>query len=209
MNMAKGAAISLLLESYKNRDKICLISFHGDRADVLVPPTKSITLTKRRLESMPCGGGSPLAHALETAVLVGVNAKKSKDVGKIIVVLVTDGRANVPLSVSHGESMPSTLVLPDEIGIGKSKNLKQLMKDEVLHIAERIRSISDFDCLVIDTEYQYLSTGLAKEIAHVTKGNYYQLDQSDANTLAAFAKDRLRRARQVVKPRKRGSSSLQ
>ena len=62
MDAAKGAALSLLQESYKCRDKICLIAFSNEKADVLFPPTKSSALTKDRLESMPCGGGSPLAH---------------------------------------------------------------------------------------------------------------------------------------------------
>jgi magnesium chelatase subunit D len=34
MNAAKGAALSLLQEAYKSRDKICLVSFQGDRAQV-------------------------------------------------------------------------------------------------------------------------------------------------------------------------------
>ena len=72
MDAAKGAAISLLSEAYKARDKICLISFHQDRAEVVVPPTKSTALTKRRLEGMPCGGGSPLAHALTVAAKIAL-----------------------------------------------------------------------------------------------------------------------------------------
>ncbi|GAX12159.1 magnesium chelatase subunit D [Fistulifera solaris] len=181
MNAAKGAAVSLLTEAYQSRDQISLIPFQGEMSDVLLPPTKSITMARKRLEQMPCGGGSPLAHALQSAMLTGINAQKSGDIGKVVVVLISDGRANVPLCVSMGEEFD-----PDADEESKDgKPSRNYLKEEVLALAKKLGSLNGFNLLCIDTENKFISTGLAKEIANAARGKYHQITKADGNAIAS------------------------
>jgi magnesium chelatase subunit D len=65
---AKGAIELLLGEAYARRDHVALVAFRGDGADILLPPTRSLVQTKRRLGQLPGGGGTPLASGLKAAL---------------------------------------------------------------------------------------------------------------------------------------------
>ncbi|KAL7440532.1 hypothetical protein ACHAXH_009308 [Discostella pseudostelligera] len=187
MNAAKGAAMSLLTEAYQSRDQICLIPFQGDRADVLLPPTRSIAAAKKRLEVMPCGGGSPLADALQTAMLTGLNAQKKGDIGKVVVVLISDGRANVPLIVSQGNEFDPESDEDSKDG----KPSRKYLKDEVLACAKQMGVLPGFNLLCIDTENKFISTGVAKEISDAALGRYHQIAKADAKALASVTNNAL------------------
>jgi magnesium chelatase subunit D len=92
---AKGAVELLLAEAYARRDHVALIAFRGDGSDVLLPPTRSLVQTKRRLATLPGGGGTPLAAGLKAALHL-VALIKGKGMTPSIA-LLTDGRANVDL----------------------------------------------------------------------------------------------------------------
>ncbi|CAN6297313.1 unnamed protein product [Urochloa humidicola] len=182
MQNAKGAALKLLAESYTSRDQVSIIPFRGDYAEVLLPPSRSIAMARKRLEKLPCGGGSPLAHGLSTAVRVGLNAEKSGDVGRIMIVAITDGRANVSLKRSNDPEAAAASDAPRP----SSKELK----DEILEVAGKIYK-AGMSLLVIDTENKFVSTGFAKEIARVAQGKYYYLPNASDAVISAATKTAL------------------
>lgn len=91
MRTAKGVVLELLRDSYQQKDDVAFVAFAGEEADVLLPPTNSVSLAARHLKELPSGDRTPLPAGLETARLV----VEQSDTETAIVVLVTDGRANV------------------------------------------------------------------------------------------------------------------
>ena len=178
MAAAKGACMRLLSESYTSRDQVCLIPFYGDKAEVLLPPSKSISMARKRLDALPCGGGSPLAHGLSTAIRTAIQAQSSGDVGRVMMVLITDGRANISLARSNEE--------PDALVPDAPKPTAEELKDEVRDMAKKAMG-AGINVLVIDTENKFVSTGFAEEIAKAAGGKYYYLPNASDAAIAMAA----------------------
>ena len=90
---AKGAVELLLGEAYAKRDQVALVGFRGRGAEVLLPPTRSLVRTKRRLAGLPGGGGTPLASGLEAALTLSLRARRHGLDPALVA--MTDGRPNV------------------------------------------------------------------------------------------------------------------
>jgi magnesium chelatase subunit D len=93
MSAVKGAVLSLLNDAYQRRDKVALISFRGEGAKILLPPTASVELAASRLEDLPTGGRTPLAAGIEEAAEVLKREKQRDRERRPLLVLLTDGRA--------------------------------------------------------------------------------------------------------------------
>jgi magnesium chelatase subunit D len=99
---AKGAVNLLLAECYVRRDQVGVIAFRGRTAEVLLPPTRSLVRAKRSLAELPGGGGTPLASGLQAALGMAAQVRRTGAVP--VVVLLTDGRANVALDGGPGRA---------------------------------------------------------------------------------------------------------
>ena len=91
MREAKGTVLALLEDAYQQRDEVAFVAVAGDDAEVLLPPTDSVTLAARHLKELPAGNRTPLPAGLDAASRL----VDREDAEASIVVVVTDGRANV------------------------------------------------------------------------------------------------------------------
>jgi magnesium chelatase subunit D len=156
---AKGAVELLLGEAYARRDHVALVAFRGDGAEVLLPPTRSLVQTKRRLGQLPGGGGTPLAAGLKAALELARHAQGKGMTPSIA--LLTDGRANVDLA-----------------GVA---NRSQAAEDaQAMARAIRARGLPG---LVIDTGLR--PTRGLDELAREMRVPYLPLPRADARALSA------------------------
>ncbi len=99
---AKGAVELLLAECYVRRDQVALISFRGSEAELLLSPTRSLVRAKRSLASLPGGGGTPLAKAIDTAFALAKGSLKKGMTPTLV--FLTDGRANIARDGTPGRT---------------------------------------------------------------------------------------------------------
>jgi len=92
MEAAKGALLGLLLDAYQRRDRVALVTFRGEGADVVLRPTGSVEVARARLSALATGGRTPLAAGIDLATRLAVESGRTGN-HRPLLVLVTDGRA--------------------------------------------------------------------------------------------------------------------
>lgn len=102
---AKGAVERLLAQAYVTRSEVALIAFRGAGAEVMLPPTRSLTRARRALAELPGGGGTPLASAIAAArsLADSVAARGATP----LLVFLTDGSANIAADGSANRARAS------------------------------------------------------------------------------------------------------
>lgn len=163
MATVKGAILSMMRESYVKRDRIGLIAFRRDSADVILPPTRSVEYSYKKLEELPTGGKTPLGEALNKVDDYMNSYARCHTGERCFVILVTDGRANVPLKE------------------GTDAN------DEVQRIAKKIK-IPGIRWIVVDAGISYPHFDNAEKLAENLNARYFRLEDLDADHFAKSIK---------------------
>ena len=160
MTETKGAILSLLKDAYVKRDKVCLIAFRGNDAQVLLPPTRSVDRGVRLLETMAVGGRTPLNHGIAKGMQV-IQSELKKNPGVLpYMVMITDGKGNV--------SIDNTLK----------------PKQELMEISEKLRAFPYINTMVLDIERKgAMSFGIAREMALRMGASYQKIETLNAGTI--------------------------
>jgi len=161
MEGAKGAVLSMLMDSYQKRDKIGMVAFKGNEAEIILSPCSSVDLASSRLQALPTGGKTPLCAGLSRGLQLLRSELQKDEETKTMMVLISDGRANV--------------------GMGGK------IRDELMEISLQSRLLG-VQTIVIDTEMvenSFMDTrlGYCREIAESAGGKYYPLSSLSPEAL--------------------------
>ena len=159
LSEAKGAVELLLAGAYARRDHVALITFRGTKADVLLPPTRSLVQTKRRLAELPGGGATPLASGLSAAFTMAQTASRKGMTPTVIT--LTDGRANIAL-----DGQPN----------------RPRAASDAQDIARKLAN-GGIDALVIDTTLR--PDRNLRALADTMRAKYIALPRTDAQSVSA------------------------
>ncbi len=161
MESAKGAVLSLLMDSYQKRDKIGMVAFKGKDAEIILPPCSSVDLAQRCLQELPTGGKTPLSAGLSRGLQLLQGEVRKDAETKLMMVLVSDGRANV--------------------GMGGK------IREELMEISERTKQLGVhtiiIDTEVVDSSFMDMRLGYCREIAHTIGGRYYPISSLSSDSL--------------------------
>lgn len=163
METAKAAIMELLRDAYQRRDRVGLVAFRGEGSEVVLQPTASVELARLKLDALPTGGATPIAHGILAALRV-LEGELRREAGAVPwLVLVTDGRANVGLAGGLGS--------------------------EDARLAATQARAAGVNTLVVDVTTE--GSASARELARAAGGAYLQLPGCSGSALASAVRSRL------------------
>ncbi len=159
IGQAKAVILALLRRSYIERDSVAIVGFRGTSAELLLPPSRSIIRARRVLDAVSVGGGTPLAAGLACSLKLAKRLGPKS--GEMILLLFTDGQANVALSGN---------------GSNDRAGRQDVINKEITLLGVQLRK-AGLSLIVADTQNGFRSTGKARLLAQTLGAEWRRLPQ--------------------------------
>jgi magnesium chelatase subunit D len=170
MTETKGAVLHLLQEAYEKRDRVCLIAFKGSGSALLLPPTNSVELAKRRLEELPAGGKTPLCAGILQGFKIAKECIRRNNDMMPLLIIITDGRANVGADPRYPQ-------------IGRNATH---IYEELYHVADTIHEETRLKSIIIDAEERdQCSLGASQRLSMHMGAKYIVLEEIRSSYIAS------------------------
>lgn len=160
MRHVKTAILSLLLDAYRRRDRVAVVTFRDRQAEVVLPATGSVEIAAVRLDELPAGGRTPLAEGLLEAAEVIRRERLREPACRPLLVVLTDGRAT-----AGADPVQRSLLAADQI------------------------AFQGYSAVVVDCENGRMRLGLARTLAEHLRAEYVALPQVSAEALTDVVRD--------------------
>lgn len=169
----KNALLKLHGDAYRYRDKVGIVALKDTGAVVVQHPTTNLRVVANRLIGLKISGFTPLAAGMHKAWEVLKEAKRRNRSAISVMVIITDGSANVPLSRSleTGEIRHF-----DEIGI-ITRQFEELAVRDVMSVSKMIRK-EGVHTVVVNTNPHFYGRetygfSVTKQVASTTGGSLH------------------------------------
>ncbi|WP_445474880.1 VWA domain-containing protein [Methanococcoides methylutens] len=162
ISITTDVVLALLKDAYQRRDRVSLVTYSGRSAELVLPFTSSVEAAKRYLEMVPFGGTTPMASGMLTGLETLLQEVKREPAAVPIMILVTDGTANVPMHFGGN------------------------IKRELMQVCRRVADLK-VNMLVVDISKN--GSLLAEGLAEVAGGRYYHPVLLSKETLYSAIKE--------------------
>lgn len=95
-NRVKGILNELVEDINRHQDKISVVGFKGDDAEIIIPTTRRASAFKEKIDNIRVGGTTPLASGLKKGYEI-LKQEKLRDEYVPMMIILTDGMPNIGL----------------------------------------------------------------------------------------------------------------
>ncbi len=179
---AKEALLKLHRDAYRYRDKVGIVALKETQAEVVQHPITNLGVVANKLSSLKLSGFTPLASGMIKALEVLKNAKQRDRNAIPVMVIITDGNANVPLykSLETGEIRKF-----DEASIA-IRLFEDLAVKDALKASRLVRQANIHTIIINTNQHMYgkeaYGSIVTELIASITRGFCYQVDRLSTGT---------------------------